>query len=64
LSDALRQQRPALAAVGVRVKIDAHTRDGVMVRILKGEPPAAKRDDRDDGEGGLTKNLSRRKNEG
>ncbi len=56
LSDALRRQRPALAAVGVRVKIDAHTRAGFMVRILKGEPPAAKRDDPDDCEGGLTKN--------
>ena len=61
LSDALRRQRPALAAVGVQVNIDAHTRAGVMVRILKGEPPAAKRDDCDGCEGGLTKNLSRRK---
>jgi len=47
--------------VGVQVNIDAHTRAGVMVRILKREPPASARDDCDDREGGFEKTRPGRK---
>ncbi|MEI2773177.1 MAG: hypothetical protein V9G98_21370 [Candidatus Competibacter sp.] len=57
----MRRWRPGWRPVGVQVNIDTHTRAGVMVRILKREPPAPTRDDCDGCEGGFEKNSSGKK---